>query len=239
VPANGKSTTTTTTTTTSTTATTSSTTTGFICYPECQNNGTCIQTNTCLCATDFTGSSCEIQSGGLCSDDNTTNIAPIFLVTFGSGSATFSSATPANFSFTTTYQQAFTIPIEDGYFAFTNAIPNVNTVWHTGALDHTPNDIDGYMFLANADPNPGQFYRGTVNNLCIGERYEFSAYLTNLVGPFGLAKPSVIFQIRTSTSDNTLIGQLDTGEIPEYSTMTWTKLASMIQNCSIQHRTIK
>ena len=144
------------------------------------------------------------------------------MVTFGSGLATFSSATPANFSFTTTYVQLFTNPISDDYFAFINAVPNMVGAWHTGAIDHTPNDIGGYMFLANADPNPGQFYKETVNNLCIGERYEFSAYLTNIVKPLGLAKPNVLFQIRTP-SDNTLIGQLGTGDIPEYSSMTWVK----------------
>lgn len=117
----------------------------------------------------------------------------------------------------------FNILISDGYFAITNAVPNVNTVWHTGAIDHTPNDVDGYMFLANADPNPGQFYRSTVDNLCIGERYEFSAYLTNIVGPYGLAKPNVIFEIRTPPPDNSLIGQLSSGDIPEYTVMTWTK----------------
>lgn len=98
----------------------------------------------------------------------------------------------------------------------------MGSAWHTGALDHTPNDIDGYMFLANADPSPGQFYRGTVDDLCIGQRYEFSAYMANIVKPLGLAKPNILFQIRTP-SDNTLIAQLGTGDIPEYSSMTWTK----------------
>lgn len=162
------------------------------------------------------------ESAGLCPDENTTSAAPIFLVTFDSGPATFSSATPVNYSFTTTYQQVFTNPISDDYFALINAVPIMGTAWHTGALDHTPNDTGGYMFLANADPNPGEFYRATINNLCIGQRYEFSAYITNIVRPLGLAKPNVIFQIR-SPSDNTLIGQLGTGNIPEYSTMTWTK----------------
>ncbi|CAF4119490.1 unnamed protein product, partial [Rotaria sp. Silwood2] len=163
------------------------------------------------------------ESVGLCSDENTTSAAPIFLITFGSGPATFSLETPANFSFTTSYQQMFTTPISDGYFGFTNAVPSSTIVWHGGATDHTPNDIGGYMFFANADPNPGQFYKGIVDNLCIGQRYEFSAYLANVVGLFGLAKPNVLFEIRTATSDNTLLAQISSGDIPEYSSMTWTQ----------------
>ncbi|CAF1208178.1 unnamed protein product [Rotaria sp. Silwood1] len=163
------------------------------------------------------------ESAGLCSDDNTTNVAPIFLVTFGAGSATFSLDTPANLSFTTSYHQLFANPISDGDFAFTNVVPSSPVVWHGGAVDHTPNDSGGYMFLANADPNPGEFYKDTVDNLCIGQRYEFSVYLTNIVRPYGLAKPNVLFEIRTATSDNTLIAQKSSGDIPEYSSMTWTK----------------
>ena len=144
------------------------------------------------------------------------------MVTFGSDPATFSSATPANFSFTTTYSQLFANPIYDGYFAFINAVPDMGVYWHTGAIDHTPSDIGGYMFLLNPGSKPGQFYTETINNLCIGERYEFSAYLTNIAKPLGQAKPNVLFQIRTP-SDNTLIGQLGTGDIPEYSSMAWAK----------------
>lgn len=159
----------------------------------------------------------------MCFDDTAIMMASNLWVTFGSGAATFSSNTPATFGFTTTYTQLFTSPIPDTYFAITNAVPSDNPAWHGGAPDHTPYDTNGYMFLANADPTPQEFFRSTVSYLCIGERYEFSAYLTNIVMPLGLAKPNVLFQIRLPAPDNSVIGQASSGDIPEYSVMTWTK----------------
>ena len=70
----------------------------------------------------------------------------------------------------------------DGTFGFVNRVPDNNGAWQTNATDHT-GDGDGYMMLVNADYNPGQFYNGTVNNLCVGQRYEFSVYLANICKP--------------------------------------------------------
>ena len=112
--------------------------------------------------------------------------------------------------------------VEDGQYAFVNEIyDHYNNAWHTGAKDHT-GDQGGYMFLVNAGFEPGIFYNGTVNSLCVGLRYEFSVYLANLCQPSTRLDPSVRFQVR-SGDGGALLTQLDTGFVPKDTTLTWRK----------------
>jgi hypothetical protein len=144
------------------------------------------------------------------------------LITFENGSAQYSTATPNDFDFNTTYQQRFEPVTNDGMFSFVNSVhDDFNGAWHTGATDHTGDD-DGYMYLVNADFKPGQFYNGRVDNLCIGLRYEFSVYLANLCKPSGKINPNVLFEVR-STDENILLAQLNSGDIVEQETLTWEK----------------
>ncbi|CAF4494567.1 unnamed protein product, partial [Rotaria sp. Silwood2] len=167
------------------------------CVPECKNNGTCISQNTCSCPSGYTGPTCEVQSVELCPDNETRGKKLHLLVTFGNGSSQYSQVTPDRFNFSTSYTQQFQPITYDGSFSFINRInDDTKGAWHTDATDHT-GDPGGYMFLVNADPRPGQFYNSTVNNLCIGLRYEFSAYLANIVRPLGTIKPNVRFEIRS------------------------------------------
>lgn len=144
------------------------------------------------------------------------------MITFGNGSPQYSTATPANFNFKTTYQQRFQPVTNDGMFSFINAIhDDFNGAWHTNATDHT-GDSNGYMFLVNADLKPGQFYNGQVDNLCVGLRYEFSVYLANICKPRGRINPNVLFEVR-SLEGNTLLAQLNSSDIVEHNTLTWKK----------------
>ena len=162
------------------------------------------------------------ESVGLCYDNQTFHSEPILLITFGNGSAQYSTATPANFSFHTTYEQRFAPTTNDGNFSFVNAIPNdFNNAWHTNATDHT-GDSGGYMFLVNADYKPGQFYNGRVDDLCVGLRYELSVYLANICKPANKTNPNVLFEVR-STQNNTLLAQLSSGNVTEDSSLTWRK----------------
>ena len=161
------------------------------------------------------------ESVGLCYDNQTFHSEPILLITFGNGSAQYSTATPANFSFQTTYQQRFEPVTGDGMFSLVNAIPFHYDAWHTNATDHT-GDSGGYMFLVNADYKPGQFYNGRVDNLCLGLRYELSVYLANICKPRSRLNSNVLFEVR-STQNNTLLAQLSSGNITEDSSLTWRK----------------
>ncbi|CAF1199503.1 unnamed protein product [Rotaria sordida] len=193
------------------------------CVPECKNNGTCVSQNNCSCPSDYTGPTCEIQSIGLCRDNEILDKKPILLVTFGNGLSKYSQVTPDRFNFTTTYKQQFQPTTYDGSFSFINRVPNdFNNDWHTDATDHT-GDPGGYMFLINADEQPGQFYNGAVNNLCIGLRYEFSVYLANIMKLTGRIKPSVRFEVRSPSLGNRLLAQLSSGDVPEDTTLTWRK----------------
>ncbi|CAF1039041.1 unnamed protein product [Adineta steineri] len=193
------------------------------CDPPCQNNGICTIYKNCTCTTNFTGAACDIQTTGLCLDNVTLDDNPILLITFGNGSTQYSTHTPSYFDFTTTYSQVFGAATNDGNFSFVNSIPNdFGNSWHVGATDHT-GDKGGYMFLVNADFTPDQFYNSTVNNLCIGTRYEFSVYLTNVCAESGLIEPNVRFEVRSLTAENQLLAQLSSGNVSQYATLTWAR----------------
>jgi hypothetical protein len=105
-----------------------------------------------------------------------------------------------------------------------NAIPQLAIGWHSGALDHTKNDSGGYMYLVDVGEYDSQLFKLTVNNLCIGLSYDFSAYLGNVFQKrWNAGKPNIRFEVRTATVENRLLAQSNTGEIPEYNEMTWSK----------------
>jgi hypothetical protein len=170
----------------------------------------------------------SIESDGLCPDNAAHNGTSLVLITFGSGSYQYSNATPSTFNFSTAHRQTFQSSINDGMFGFVNAVPYYWFSWHTGALDHTENDHGGYMLLVNvADGNDRQLFNSTVNGLCIGLRYEFSAFLATVVADTLLtklsAKPNVRFEVRASAGTNDILEIFITGEILRYSSMTWKK----------------
>jgi hypothetical protein len=150
------------------------------------------------------------------------------LITFDSGGDQYSMKIPSSFNFSTTHRQTFKALIDGGMFAFVNTVPNNRNVWHTGALDHTAMDQDGYMFLVNVANGKGsRLFTSTVNGLCIGLRYEFSAFLANVVVDTLLniqfAKPNVRFEIQASAGTNDILATFITDEITRYSRMTWAK----------------
>ena len=169
---------------------------------------------------------CHTDSSGLCSADDTANAQIIYSTTFGDGINPYSTATPASFGFTTTYNQLIHSPLIDDGFSFVQAVPADYSVWQAGALDHTPDTstdgTKGYMMIVGANGDPGEVFRITLNNLCIGSRYEFSVYAANLVKKgSGLIKPNIRFEARTATSPNTLLASTTSGDMDEYDTLTW------------------
>lgn len=116
----------------------------------------------------------------------------------------------------------------DGAFSFVNEVPDDYSPWHRGALDHSPDTgtdgSKGYMMLVGADHEPGEIFRLTMNDLCIGARYELSVYAANILKKgSNLIKANILFEVRTATSDNTLIATVTSGEMNEYDTLTWTQ----------------
>ncbi|CAF1498573.1 unnamed protein product [Rotaria sordida] len=188
----------------------------------------------------------------LCPAANTLNSKEALTITFGSGATQYSSATPAAFGFTTTYQQIFNGLngiVNNGQFAFVTTVSPVASSWHQDTVDHTPNDdtttTHGYMMFVNAKETPDDVFRMTINNLCIGSRYEFSVYLANIAKKgTNLTPPNIKFEVQTATTPNTLLGTVATGDIPAYATLAWSNygmsfiamtssvILSMISNAS-------
>ncbi len=167
----------------------------------------------------------SIESVDVCSENGITNKEPVLSITFGFGTNEYSTETPDSFNFSTANTQKFGPKIDDGMFGFVNLVPHTYSVWHNGALDHTPNDVGGYMFFINVGTEANrQLFRSIVNNLCIGLRYEFSAYLTNVdKKQDNRYDPNVRFEVQASTSTKRSLAQLITGDIPQYGNLTWFK----------------
>jgi hypothetical protein len=146
------------------------------------------------------------------------------LITFGSGSDQYSRKTPSDFNFSTTHQQTFQTPINSGSFGLVNSVVDHEGRWHNGSPDHTENDVGGYMYLVNVAGERRLLFNATVNYLCIGQRYEFSAYLANIrrknTGADPI-KPNMLFQVRTATERYDLVAQSTTGNISESDSMIW------------------
>ena len=166
------------------------------------------------------------DSSGLCPAGDTANSKLVTSITFGVGTDKYSSALPASFGFATTYNQLNAGPLTDDHFSFVNEVPADYGVWLGGALDHTQGTdaggSKGYMMLVGADATPGEIFRFSVHNLCLGARYEFAAYVANVVKKgSNLIKPNIRFEVRTGTIDNTLIASVASGDMDEYDTLTW------------------
>ncbi|CAF0949352.1 unnamed protein product [Didymodactylos carnosus] len=193
---------------------------GGICTPDFSATPSGPAAYTCNCmATGYCGRNCEIQEPqGLC----TGGISyPVLLQTFGSGADLYNNATPDSFGFSTTYIQRNSPLTEDGMFSFVNQVPFHTGTWHMGE-DHTSGDTNGYMFLVNANEQPGEVFRSTINDLSVGSPYEFSAYVANVnKASYGGIKPNFIFEIRTI--GNVLVANVSSGDIPETIAFEWDK----------------
>lgn len=112
-------------------------------------------------------------------------------------------------------------------FGFVNRVPYQSGGWHDGSLDHTMNDTDGYMFLVNLNQPGSVIFQSVVTNLTVGQRYEYSAYLTNICkDPTGyLIDPRVRLEVHdtTSSASTSLIMRLLTDGVPRTTTLNWTK----------------
>lgn len=88
--------------------------------------------------------------------------------------------------------------------------------WQVVTHDHTGN-TNGYMMLVNASKDPQKFFTYKINagTLCQNTKYEFSAWVFNLIfqahaGP-GVHEPDITFIITNANGEKTTY---DTGEIP-------------------------
>ena len=135
---------------------------------------------------------------------------PILDETFGSGTSRIGPPLPAGI--TTLIYDGNTCP-EDGYYAIVNYTTGCFGEWHT-LTDHT-GDPNGYFMLIDANFQPSDFFVQTVNGLCDGTTYNFSAWIINMFHLSGGTDPDITFTIEKT--DGTVLKSFDTGAI-DYST---------------------
>ncbi|CAF1261897.1 unnamed protein product [Adineta steineri] len=187
------------------------------------------------------------STSSLCCDNDNNNDTSRLLITFDSGNASYSEREPSSYNFTTDQDPIGLndTTIGDGKFGIVNKVPQYlisselfSTIWHTGAEDHTANDSNGYMLIINVkDEENSILFSSTIDNLCIGLFYEFSAYLANVV-KFPLErKPNVRFEVREITDSQGLLTNVTTGSIQQQLNMTWEK-HSLLFNASVTSVTL-
>lgn len=104
------------------------------------------------------------------------------------------------------------------------------SAWHRVLEDHTPNDVNGNMFVVNAAYKPSEFYSQSVKGLCPGITYEFSLWVLNLnnilVGGAcdGYVLRNPIIKMRIEQADGTLINEVTQQPVPRSVTPVWVQL---------------
>jgi gliding motility-associated-like protein len=131
---------------------------------------------------------------------------PIVKITFGSGFTQYAGPLRPD-SGSTTYTYVNRSP-EDNEYTIANSTSGMNRAWSL-TTDHT-GDGNGYMMVVNAAYTPGLFYTRTVNGLCGSTRYQFSAWIKNILIPNGIL-PNITFWIEDLNGN--YLGGGDTGNI--------------------------
>lgn len=109
-------------------------------------------------------------------------------------------------------------------FSLVNVVPKHGDAWHDGAADHTENDNDGYMMLINFGTDREEIFRMTVDNLCVGSYYLFSAYTANIVRKImNMSKPNVAFEVQGAIIENQVLTNCFANQISDYDKLIWTK----------------
>lgn len=108
------------------------------------------------------------------------------------------------------YEYQASPPPLDGFYTITNN----TTSWGSFAqnwvnIGDNSSDPNGYMMVVNASFSPGIFYEKTIDDLCEGTLYQFSADAINLLNPSVVGiSPNIDFLING-------VVQYSTGAIPQ------------------------
>ncbi len=151
------------------------------------------------------------QSSSYCSN---TAMVPVFKQTFDQGGSSSDVSMAPGGSTNYIYGNVGT----DGRYIVTPRVENAGKGDWTRGGDHTGNS-NGNMFLVNAGSNKSILLQQTVNNLCSGSSYSFSAWAANVntsktadICGTGLRYPKLTFNIKTLS--NVLLASYTTGNLP-------------------------
>ena len=78
------------------------------------------------------------------------------------------------------------------------------------------------MLLFNLAVSGAPFYIQTFSQLCVGQRYEFSLYLANLIQPsYNVMNPYIRMEVRSTSNQTDLIAVWNVNEIVAQNSFTW------------------
>ncbi|MCY1022694.1 gliding motility-associated C-terminal domain-containing protein [Pyxidicoccus sp. MSG2] len=143
---------------------------------------------------------------------------PAIFVDFGAGGNP-GAPLPAG---TSSYTYLNHCALNPGEYTVVNSTANCRSNW-LGTQDHTPNDVNGYMLMVDADDRRGEFYRTTVNGLNNAFRYEFSAWVGNLTSIGD--DPGLRFEVHDLQGK--LLGASADITVPYSSPLQWHKIGFM------------
>jgi len=159
---------------------------------------------------------------------------PIVNITFGSGNnpgkplQTIVPGASTTYNYVPVFGNPASPIIYDGSYTITN-----NTVaqaaWYSGMQDHTEKDVNGYMAFFNSSATPGEFYKQTITGLCGNTKYEFAAWIANVLNPAVMTgqNPDITFSIEDVNGNK--IASFATGAIQQANTFTWNKYGFFFQ----------
>ena len=140
---------------------------------------------------------------------------PVVKITFGAGQNFGPALAPG----ITNMQYVSSLCPNDGEYTIVNSSGGCfGDSWHT-IRDHT-GDVNGYFMLINASYQPSDFYLQTVNGLCSGTTYRFSAYIMNVLRLQAFL-PNITFSIEKA--DGTVLQSYNTGDLPNTSQPVYTE----------------
>ncbi len=148
---------------------------------------------------------------------------PIVNISFGAGT---NPGVPLSAAATGYLFSATDCPPDGSYTVRTRTTGCFGNTWHNVPADHTGNS-DGYFMLVNAALTPSSFYVDTVRGLCGGSKYEFSAWIMNVILPSACGgnptKPRLTFSIEKT--DGTVLQSSSSGDIATLPVPAWQQYA--------------
>ena len=128
----------------------------------------------------------------------------------------------------TTYQYVASCNVQPDEYSIKTNTAGCNSNWLVLNEDHTPNDVNGYMFIVDGSENKGEVFSTTVTGLTRSFGYEFSVYIANLADPQvsgGLfERPNLNIEIRNPVT-NALIQNSNTYRIEYDPADPWKKIS--------------
>ncbi|HEY4108495.1 gliding motility-associated C-terminal domain-containing protein [Puia sp.] len=149
---------------------------------------------------------------------------PIVNITFGQG---FGNGPPLAAGITNLKYVTGSCPNDGEYTIVSYTNPCFSGTWLNIGEDHTLNQA-GYFMLINASFQPSDFYVQTVNGLCPGTNYQFSAWVLNMVSVGGEILPNITFRIETPQGQ--VLATYGSGDIPQATPARWNQYAFSFNN---------